>query len=342
MGIAGRLKSIFCPKLLSVVCAICLVLLFSGCSNMPQNTASSADATSLANEVQNESEDDDSDNVGEKEPRQLKDYSWDEIAAISSEIAASANETEAIEIAKSYGLVSATGTLDGTQTKQIVLTNGNTTSAQIAGFLHDDKTEGGKAGITFILTDAIGEHEMSVPEFDYERGTNAGGWEKSSLRSWMASEGLNLFPAELRKLIVPVDKFTNNVGGNAESVEAVSATSDALWLYSKVELGGVEWNPSWDNASASTAKDIAEIFNMEGSQYKLFRDADVSHNSWVNKILERYGVGLNGKDGKDIQWWLRSSDISSSISFLTVDQAGQIGKDSFSANMLGVIPGFCI
>ena len=78
-------------------------------------------------------------------------YTWDELAQISDEIGAAGDEAAAIEVAKKYNLVTADGKLDGTQVKLVTLTNNMTVPVQIVGFAHDDKTAGGKAGITFKI-----------------------------------------------------------------------------------------------------------------------------------------------------------------------------------------------
>ena len=132
-------------------------------------------------------------------------YTWDELSRISDEIGKASDESAAVEIAKKYNLTTKDGKLDGTQTKSVTLTDGTRTAVQIAGFAHDEKTDGGKAGITFIFKDCIGEHDMN------SSNTNAGGWERSQMRSYLSSEGLNLLPADLKENVVEVSKLTNNV-----------------------------------------------------------------------------------------------------------------------------------
>ena len=88
-------------------------------------------------------------------------YTWDELSQISAEIGAAGDEAAAIEVAKKYNLCTPEGKLDGTQVKSVTLADGTQTTVQIVGFAHDDKTSGGKAGITFIFGDCVGEAPMN-------------------------------------------------------------------------------------------------------------------------------------------------------------------------------------
>ncbi len=255
----------------------------------------------------------------------LEEYTWEELSAMSSEIATASDEDAAIEIAKKYNLVNDDGLLDGTQTKSVTLTDGTVNSVQIAGFIHDDKSDGsGKAGITFIFADAISEMYMNSDEY------NDGGWEFSDMRSWLASEGKALLPEELQDVIVAVDKSTNNVG-ETEDVLSVTTTSDELWLFSYVELAG-ELN-KFDLYEISDYP--AAIYNAEGFQYKLFSDCNVDHFDYNDILIKTY-------QGESYYWWERSPGPYSSDSFRCVDSDGVpyngIGTDYSNA----VVPGFCI
>ncbi len=110
-------------------------------------------------------------------------YTWDELSRISAEIGAAGDEAAAIEVAKKYNLCTPEGKLDGTQVKSVALADGTQTTVQIVGFAHDDKTAGGKAGITFIFGDCVGEAPMNSTD------TNAGGWEASQMRAYLNGDG---------------------------------------------------------------------------------------------------------------------------------------------------------
>ena len=258
-------------------------------------------------------------------------YTWDELSQISAEIAAANDEAGGIEVAKKYNLCTPDGKLDGTQVKSVTLSNGTELMVQIAGFCHDDKTNGGKAGITFIFDGALASTDMDA------NGTNDGGWENAPVRSWLNSEGLANLPADLQKVIVPVDKLTNNIG-ETDDISAVSVTSDYLWLFSFSELQEV-----------NDAEEYASILGAEGTIYKLFVDAareglTPEEEEYVNnKALVRTDPPY---------WWGRTPNPDMKAGtpmagrmhyFVMVSYDGYV---SFLAEAngpnIGVIPGFCI
>lgn len=260
-------------------------------------------------------------------------YTWDELSQISNEIAAAGSEDAAIEVAKRYNLCTPDGKLDGTQVKSVTLSDGTQTTVQIVGFAHDDKTAGGKAGITFIFGDCIAEAPMSGD------GTNAGGWEGSQMRASLNGEGLNLLPRDLASVIVSVDKLTNNVG-ETDSVSSVSATSDKLWLFSATELcGAIDWWGSNDYAAA------VDVLNAEGSEYKLF--CDTSPDSATSPdAFGNYNALVRNFDEAPYVWWERSASPLNPNGFCQVSTWGDpdyAATGAYDADLpLGVVPGFCI
>lgn len=252
-------------------------------------------------------------------------YTWDELSKISGEIAKASDENAAVEVAKKYHLTMADGKLDGTQTKSVTLSNGMQTAVQIVGFAHDEKADGGKAGISFIFKDCIGGHNMNPTD------TNAGGWEKSEMRSYLNSEGLNLLPSDLKQKVVSVNKLTNNVG-YTQDVSSVTKTVDQLWLFSFVELAGTLDQSEFGYGHGY----LADIYNDEGAEYKLFRDMNVNPTN-SNSILMK---NLNGQSNC---WWERSPIPYCSDYFEDVHMGGSPrsgGGDADSS--IGVCPGFCI
>lgn len=212
-------------------------------------------------------------------------YTWDELSQISAEIGGAGDEAAAIEVAKRYNLCTPEGKLDGTQVKSVTLADGTQTTVQIVGFAHDDKTSGGKAGITFIFGDCVGQEPMN------EEGTNEGGWEASPMRTYLngtwrsAARGLDA-------VIVPVDKLTNNEG-ETKSAASVTSTSDSLWLPSVVELVGPIGDVYF--GEEDRYRPVGDILNAEGSVYKLYRDAGVD-TSGDNAILVKSGEGVSSYD----------------------------------------------
>lgn len=247
-------------------------------------------------------------------------YTWDELAQISDEIGAAGDEAAAIEVAKKYNLCTPEGKLDGTQVKLVTLTNNMTVPVQIVGFAHDDKTAGGKAGITFMFGDAIAEAPMNQTD------TNAGGWEASQMRAYLNGDGMALLPEDLKKVVAPVDKLTNNVG-ETQDVSAVTTTSDSLWLLSAAELcGSIDWysDPSYN-----------AVLNAEGFEYQLFRDTAVDSSNANDILVKNY-------QNSPLLWWGRSPGPIGSDGFRIVSSGGYpIGNDGASYSG-GVVPGFCL
>ena len=247
-------------------------------------------------------------------------YTWDELAQISDEIGAAGDEAAAIEVAKKYNLCTPEGKLDGTQVKLVTLTNNMTVPVQIVGFAHDDKTAGGKAGITFMFGDAIAEAPMNQTD------TNAGGWEASQMRAYLNGDGMALLPEDLKKVVAPVDKLTNNVG-ETQDVSAVTTTSDSLWLLSAAELcGSIDWysDPSYN-----------AVLNAEGFEYQLFRDTAVDSSN-ANDILVKNYQNSPG------YWWERSPIPDYSDIFRYVSSDGYPYYYGNASRSIGVVPGFCL
>lgn len=250
-------------------------------------------------------------------------YTWDELSQISAEIGAAGDEAAAIEVAKKYNLCTPEGKLDGTQVKSVTLADGTQTTVQIIGFAHDDKTSGGKAGITFIFGDCVGEASMNGDP------TNAGGWEASQLRGYLNGDWRSQLPQELDAVIVPVDKLTNNVG-ETQDVSSVTATSDSLWLFSLAELAG----PISSTEASYGYEWLPEIFNAEGSRYQLFSDAGVAWDG-ENSIL------VKNFQGSSFSWWERTPNPLYTYGFWSVASGGNPNAGG-DIDSYGVVPGFCI
>lgn len=254
----------------------------------------------------------------------VNDYSWEELSKISAQISACGSQEEALEVAKSYNLTNPDGTLDGTQVKQLELTDGTTTEVQILGFYHDDKSDGfGKAGISFIFRDAIGQHVMN------SSGTTEGGWDNSEMRAWANSELTSLLPEELQARIVDVNKLTNSVGFTADP-NSVTTTSDKLWLLSQVEIAG---------PSDGSDPEYFGALDREGSQYQLFSDCGVTRNDSL-PILQKQSAIEAGISA--VSWWQRSSAADYATNFYCSREDGR-GFSAAKANeTLFVVPGFCL
>lgn len=252
----------------------------------------------------------------------VNDYTWDELSQISALIAAAATDEEGKAIAQDYHLCASDGTLDGTQTKAVAMSNGVTADVQVAGFRHDDLADGsGKAGITFIFADAVatGTYNSSW--------TNAGGWEDSEMRRYLNSEIQARLPDDLQHVIVPVNKLTNNTGATT-SAGSVTATSDMLWLPSYNEIIG-----DIDESLEGNLR----VYNAEGDKYQLYVDTDVLWSA-ENPILVK---GL-GTGGSPISWWQRSPYPDNDQYVMDTGADGIPFYAHVPTKDYGIVPGFCI
>lgn len=253
----------------------------------------------------------------------VNDYSWEELSRISVQISSCNSQEEALEVAKSYNLTNPDGTLDGTQVKQIELTNGITTEAQILGFYHDDKSDGsGKAGISFVFSDGVALRGMN------QTATTAGGWEQSEARAWLNSDFLETLPADLRSYIVSVNKLTNNAGATTDPA-SVSTTADNVWLLAHNEITG---------SSKGLHPGYAEALDAEGVQYQLFANCGVSWSS-SDDLLIRSLAGNPGE--QSAAWWQRSPSPDRN-EFIITDASGATLVGASPETQLPVVPAFCL
>lgn len=252
----------------------------------------------------------------------LNDYTWEELSKISDELAACSTEEEMLETAASYHLVSEDGHLDGSQTKSVQLSDGTEAHVQIVGLCQDEKTDGDRAGITFGFAEAIGVREMN------SSATTQGGWEQSEMRAWLNSDALDMLPEDLKTNIVAVNKLTNNTGATSNQ-EAVTVTSDSMWLFSQAEVAGT---------TDGSHPEYWAALDAEGQQYRLFSDAGASRGA-VSLSMFRSLAGLQG--GDPIDWWQRSP-LPDTDAFMYSGADGSLLLGGSPDEQKGVVPGFCI
>lgn len=251
----------------------------------------------------------------------LAEYSWTELSEVSELISKAGDGTEALRIARQYNLVGSGGRLDGSQAKPIELADGTKTAAILVGIRHDIRSDGEYAGLTFMFADAVDRHPMAATP------NNAGGWRDSAMRTWLNGDFLRELPSDLRQAIVMTSKQTNNEGGQAQGLAAVTTTDDAVWLFSISELCG---DVSWRTSGISNL-----VLSSEGEQYQLFGEANVDANG-ANECLVRT------LDGKAVRWWTRSPRVEYYDDFNYVSDNGGPHYGSDASDVYGVVPGFCL
>lgn len=245
----------------------------------------------------------------------VEDYSWGELSQIADMIAGAKDQSSALEIEKKYNLVSAAGTLDGTQAKTLQLSDGTSVKMRIAGFRHDQRSDGsGVAGITFLADSIVSVRPMNTPE--------RVDWSQTSLRAWLNGEFLGLLPDELSGKVVEVKKQTNR----ASDFSSQEETDDKVWLLSYFELVG--------EVSASSSR--SGVYNPEGAQYQMFSDLG---GQWEG-TNEAFMVS-----GECANWWLRSPDPANEgliIAPRNSDGSPGLARNSAIDGEVGVVPAFCL
>lgn len=123
------------------------------------------------------------------------------------------------------------------------------------GFKADTFTDDGlPAGITFMFRTPIATRAVND-------SAATGGWEQSSLRKWLAGEGMATLPDDLRNQIRSVRKLTNNTGGTKDA-SSITATDDKLWLPSMSELCGYQAPETF----AEGCEYLSALYSGEGEQ----------------------------------------------------------------------------
>ena len=263
----------------------------------------------------------------------LDAYTWEEIALISRKIQETSSIENALEIALTYHLVDSNHSLQNENTKTVRLSDGIKAQVQIVGFKADTLTDKDfPAGITFMFRTPIAVRPVND-------SAATGGWEQSSLREWLAGEGMATLPYPLHQQIRSVRKLTNNTGSTKEAA-SITVTDDKLWLPSMSELCGYQAPETF----AEGFEYLSALYSGEGDQYQLYREQGVSGLTANNTMIRTV-------DGKKICYWERtpSADCSEGADSTLFNRVGKDG-DVFSWATPGndpdqktyVLPGFCI
>ena len=263
----------------------------------------------------------------------LDAYTWEEIALISRKIQETSSIENALEIALTYHLVDSNHSLQNENTKTVRLSDGTKAQVQIVGFKADTLTdEGFPAGITFMFRTPIAVRPVND-------SAATGGWEQSSLREWLAGEGMATLPNPLHHQIRSVRKLTNNTGATKEAA-SITVTDDKLWLPSMSELCGYQAPETF----AEGFEYLSALYSGEGDQYQLYREQGVSGLTANNTMIRTV-------NGKKICYWERtpSADCSEGADSTLFNRVGKDG-DVFCWATPGndpdqktyVLPGFCI
>lgn len=202
--------------------------------------------------------------------------------------------------------------------KQIELSTGETITLVILGFNHDDKTDGGKAGIT------IGMKNCLTTKYPFNpTNTNVGGWNGSTMRTSTMQTLLSQLPSDLQSVIKTVNKKATS-GNNATDIVV---SPDKLFLLSVIEIMG-------DISPANGAGYVGE-----GEQYEYWRT--IKDGAGTGTAANPDRIKYTGDDGATTAWWLRLPGVGSTTHFRAVGTTGVVGINGASRSS-GVSFGFCV
>lgn len=205
----------------------------------------------------------------------------------------------------------------------------------ILGFNHNAALEGN--GITFggfktaqtdgidvCLIDSFYGNSNDYNTFRMNMSsTNSGGWESSTMRNTICGTNNDTstqnfpfaIPEDLRSVVKPVTKYTNNVG-KSSSASAVTATTDYFFLPAEYEVFGTI---TYANVYEANYQQQYAYYSAGNSKVKY------KHNS----------------TGDYVAWWLRSSSAGTSVNFVIVTVSGGSFYNS-ARTSLGFAPCFVV
>lgn len=210
-----------------------------------------------------------------------------------------------------------------------------TVNAFILGFNHNSAKEGankihfqiGKIGTTAVaLCDSQYNNYGSSAGFRMNTSnTNSGGWNGSYMRNTvlgnangpttpLANSLMAALPSDLRAVMQPVTKYTDNTGNSSNSSGNVTATTDYLFLLAEFEVFGTR----------SGANQYEQNSQAQYDYYKAGNSRVANNHSAVSTA---------------VWWWLRSPFYSnySHFRYVTTDGGYIYYYACYSA---GVRPGF--
>ena len=209
-----------------------------------------------------------------------------------------------------------------------------TVNAFILGFNHNSAKEGankihfqiGKIGSTAVaLCDSQYNNYGSSAGFRMNTSnTNSGGWNDSYMRKTvlgntntptnpLANSLMAALPSDLRAVMQPVTKYTDNTGNSSNSSGNVTATTDYLFLLAEFEVFGTR----------SGANQYEQNSQAQYDYYKAGNSRVANNHSAVSTA---------------VWWWLRSPYYYY-YRFRGVITDGGIGS-SYAYYSAGVRPGF--
>ena len=259
----------------------------------------------------------------------LNDISWEDIRKISD-----------AGLASSYFNVGdrKAVTLSGTV---VGLSLNGTYYCYIIGIDHNSALEGtNRIHFQIGKTSLSGGTDIAFCDSNYEDNSGSsqgfrmnldnvsgGGWNNSYGRKTLlgnsgtpnsppANSFMAALPADLRAVVKPVTKYTDNTGRGSNTSGAVTATTDYLFFLAEFEVQGVR----------STANQYEQTHQAQYDYYK-------AGNS---KVKYRHNA-----TGTAVRHWCRSAYSDYGGMFCCVNTNGSANQTNAS-NSIGLAPGFCV
>ena len=171
----------------------------------------------------------------------LDEYTWEEISYISSnglagEYGFQVGDAKAITLNGTVGDL----TLDNYQTYAFIIGINHNTELEGNNLIH---FQVGKTALSSGVDIAFTASQLYMNT----SSTNVGGWKESYMRNSICGASLTSYsgtfisaiPDDLRLVLKPVIKYTDNVGGASGNVAAnITATTDYFFLPSQYEMSG--------------------------------------------------------------------------------------------------------
>lgn len=214
----------------------------------------------------------------------------------------------------------------------------STVRAFILGFNHNSGKEGSNR-IHFQIGKTTSGTDIAFCDSNYSNtgssqgfrmnlsNTNSGGWNGSYGRNTLlgnsgtptappANSFMAALPADLRAVMKPVTKYTDNTGNASNTSGAVTATTDYLFFLAEFEVQGAR----------SYANQYEQNYQAQYDYYK-------AGNS---KVKYRHDA-----TGTSVYHWCRSASYGGSRYFCTVSTDGD-ASFSLAYFSFGLAPGFCV
>lgn len=257
----------------------------------------------------------------------LNENSWEDIKSVSD-----AGTGATYWNVGDYKNIQIYGTVQG-------MSLNSTVRAFILGFNHNSGKEGSNR-IHFQIGKTTSGTDIAFCDSNYNSNgssqgfrmnlsnTNSGGWKGSYGRKTLlgnsgtptsppANSFLAALPADLRTVMKPVTKYTDNTGGGTNSSGAVTATTDYLFFLAEFEVQGTR----------SYANQYEQNYQAQYDYYK-------AGNSKVKYRHDATGTAV---------WYLcRSADYYYTSHFCLVKTNGGAATFNDADRSGGLAPGFCV